>query len=72
MSKTFADFLAMYALASQVGCQLNPQLKEAMLADARWPTKQAGPIQDINSLPGELPDNVALFDRAVISQKRSA
>ncbi|MEM7721097.1 MAG: hypothetical protein AAF376_01875 [Pseudomonadota bacterium] len=51
MSKTFNDLLAMDALAQRLGCGgLNPRLREAMEADARWPTKRAGPPQDSKSI----------------------
>lgn len=71
MSRAFNDLLAMDALAQRVGCRgLNPRLREAMEADARWPTKRAGPFQACEM--ADLPQTVTPLQVAEQPRKRPA
>jgi len=72
MSRVFDDLLAMDAAARKSGCGgLNSRLRAALVADARWPSKRAGPVQAISDT-APVPDNVVFWSKSADTRKQSA
>lgn len=70
MARTFADLLAMDAVAQKAGCGLKPELRAAIEASLRFPAKAASPAPQIEDMAGPLPHNVVRMGEVVDTPNR--
>lgn len=70
MAGIFADLLAMDAVAQKAGCGLKPELRAAMEASMRFPSKAASPTPLAEDMAGSLPHNVVRLGEAEATPNR--